>query len=122
MAMDISIHDKLKTEEYARISKKMILSICRTLPRIRDSRKNGQMILFIWYRIRNNGASFCHVIRMKAGVRLEFLVILTNHSWNGEAAIFTSRDSSGKKIRNVAVNFGELEMVILLTRRTEDTD
>jgi len=59
---------------------------------------------------------------MKAGLRLEFFVIPTNHSWNGEAAIFTSSDNKGKKTRNVTVNFGDLEMVILLTSRTEATD
>jgi hypothetical protein len=59
---------------------------------------------------------------MKAGLGLEFFVIPTNHSWNGEAAIFTNNDSNGRKIRNVPVNFGDLEMVMLLTRRTEATD
>lgn len=49
-------------------------------------------------------------------------MIPTNHSWNGEAAIFTISDSVGNKTRNVIVNFGDLEIVILLTRRTEDTD
>jgi len=49
-------------------------------------------------------------------------VIPTNHSWNGEAAIFTSSDVNGKKTRNVIVNLGDLEMVILLTRITEATD
>lgn len=57
-----------------------------------------------------------------AGLALEFFVIPTNHSWNGEAAIFTSSASMGKKTKSVIVNFGDLEMVILLTSRTEDTD
>lgn len=53
---------------------------------------------------------------------LEFFVIPTNHSWNGEAAIFTNSDIKGKKTNNVDVNLGDLEMVILLTSRTEATD
>ncbi len=46
----------------------------------------------------------------------------TNHSWKGEAAIFTRSASTGIKISNVVVNFGDLEIVILLTSKTEVTD
>jgi len=52
----------------------------------------------------------------------EFFVIPTNHSWKGEAAIFTSKDSRGINTRNVNVNLGDLEIVILLTSKTEATD
>jgi len=59
---------------------------------------------------------------MKAGLMPEFFVIPTNHSWKGEAAIFTSKDSRGINTRNVNVNLGDLEIVILLTSKTEATD
>jgi len=45
-----------------------------------DITRKGRRIFFIWYIRRNSGASFCQVIKIKAGLILEFFVILTNHS------------------------------------------
>lgn len=122
MVIASNIQDRLKTDEYARISINRVLSICRILPNAIDNSKNGQIILLTWYRRMNIGANFCHVIRTKALAMLEFFVILTNHSWNGEAAIFTIRDIRGRKTISMIVIFGEFEIVMLLTNKTEDTD
>jgi hypothetical protein len=83
---------------------------------------NGHRMVLVWYKRRNIGASFCQVMRIKAGLRLEFFVIPTNHSWNGEAAIFTRRDSIGIKINNVILNLGDLKTDILSTNKTDATD
>jgi hypothetical protein len=79
-------------------------------------------MVLTWYSKRNVGASFCQVIRIKAGLRLEFFVIPTNHSWKGEAAIFTRSDNMGIKINNVIVNLGDLKIDILMISNTEATD
>jgi len=58
--------------------------------------------------IRNRGANFCQVIKRNAVLSLQSFVILTNHSWKGEAAIFTINASNGIKTKNEIVNFGDL--------------
>jgi len=45
MVIASNIQDRLKTDEYARISINRVLSICRTLPNAIDNSKNGQIIL-----------------------------------------------------------------------------
>jgi len=47
-------------------------------------------VLFLVSRIRYSGPLFCHVIRIRFGFQLIFLVTDINHMWNGAAPIFTT--------------------------------
>lgn len=86
----VIIHLRLKIDDKAKISITPFLFSCEVLPiiavivtgnRIRGDRRNI---------IKYMGASFCHVIRVIAGVQEDFLITEMNHEWNGTLATFKS--------------------------------
>jgi len=90
--MDNKSHPKLKTEEYLIISIILILFNCRILPIPMDRKIKNSNMAFFCSMTKYNGASFCQVINMVSWYFFMLFLIFTNHSWNGEAAIFIIND------------------------------
>lgn len=85
----IIIHLRLKMEENAIISIVFFLFIWEIDPTIDEIKMNGMIVFFWWNIIKYAGAIFCHVIRIVLFLIFDFLMIFTNHWWNGDEAIFT---------------------------------
>jgi len=88
----IIIHPKLNTDEYLIISIRLVLFNWSRLPIAIDRMINRIIKYFAWNKIRKRGGSFCQVISNVSWYFFMYFLMFTNHSWNGEAAIFIISD------------------------------
>jgi len=89
----INIQPRLNTDEYLMISIMFVLFNCSKLPILIDKITNAITKYLVWNKIRKMGANFCQVINRVSWYFFMFFLMFTNHSWNGEAAIFIIRDA-----------------------------
>jgi len=67
---------------------RLVLFNCNNLPNAIDKIINRISEFFVWNKIRKAGAIFCQVIINVNWYFFMLFLIFTNHSWNGDAAIF----------------------------------
>jgi len=115
-------HLRLKTEEKAKISKRLLLLYWKIEPIKEEINRKGRMNNFSWNSNRNDGANFCHVINNRPFLHPEFLVTPINHWWKGDAAILIIKDILPNNARVRTIVFISPVNNIETNRRAEEMD